>query len=107
MAQYQAGNTQAFESIYRLTSKTVAGYVSRWGGSATDDLVQDVYLEVIRARRSYRPEMPFRPWLFAIATHVAMNATRRKRRKHDRETAIEDAPKERLAAPGSPDLLRL
>src|SRR5262245_19234110 len=107
MAEYQAGNPRAFESIYRLTAPTVGGYLSRWGGAATDDLVQDFYLQVIRARRTYRPEMPFRPWFFAIATHVATNWTRRKRRKRDRESEIDDTPQDRLTAPRAPDLLRL
>ena len=55
MAQYQAGDSRAFESIYRLTAKPVARYVSRWpSGGQPDDLVQEVFLEVIRARRTYR-----------------------------------------------------
>ena len=107
MVQYQAGNPRAFESIYRLTARTVAGYVSRWSDAGpTDDLVQDVFLEVIRARRTYRPEMPFRPWLFAIASHVGMNTARRRRRKYDRETAIDEVPPENLAEQPGPDLLR-
>ena len=106
MAQYQAGNQAAFESIYRLTSGAVAGYVSRWArGGPTGDLVQDVFLEVIKARRTYRPEQPFRPWLFAIATHVGMTAARRRRRKFDPETDIETVPQARLAQPQAPDLL--
>ncbi len=36
----------------------------------THDLVQDLFLEVHRSRRSYTPPLPVRPWIFGIARNV-------------------------------------
>jgi RNA polymerase sigma-70 factor, ECF subfamily len=33
-------------------------------------LLQESFLQVHRSRHTYRPELPVRPWVFAIARHV-------------------------------------
>ncbi|MGN6543997.1 MAG: RNA polymerase sigma factor, partial [Aureliella sp.] len=49
---------------------------------SAEDLAQDVFLRVFRARASYQPTAKFSTWLFHIAHNVASNAIRdRKRRK--------------------------
>jgi RNA polymerase sigma-70 factor (ECF subfamily) len=49
---------------------------------SAEDLAQDVFLRVFRARASYQPSAKFSTWLFHIAHNVASNAIRdRKRRK--------------------------
>lgn len=50
--------------------------------SLAEDLVQDVFLRVWRARARYQPTAKFSTWLFHIAHNVASNAIRDgKRRK--------------------------
>ena len=50
--------------------------------SVAEDLVQDVFLRVWRARKSYQPTAKFSTWVFHIANNVASNSLRdRKRRK--------------------------
>ncbi len=93
MARWQGGDAAAFDKIYAATAGPVAGYLGRWFGSAAaGDLVQETYLRVLEARRTYRPDMPFRPWLFAIARHVALDTYRRRRRGAWREFAPEEMP---------------
>ena len=92
MARYQSGDAAAFEEIYSLTVGAVrtclSGTAGR-GGASLGDLVQETYLQVHRARRSYRPATPLRPWLFAIARHVALQAERTHRRKWARHVIQE------------------
>jgi RNA polymerase sigma-70 factor (ECF subfamily) len=54
-----------------------------------EDLAQEVFLRVYRARKSYRPTAKFSTWLFRIATNVALNALRDGRMRHEREMSIE------------------
>lgn len=56
-----------------------------------EDLAQDVFLRVYRARKTYEPGAKFSTWLFTIAGNVSSNAARSLgRRKEVMET---DAPK--------------
>jgi RNA polymerase sigma-70 factor (ECF subfamily) len=42
-----------------------------------EDVYQDVFLAVYRARHTYEPGRPLEPWLFAIARNVAVDHARR------------------------------
>jgi RNA polymerase sigma-70 factor, ECF subfamily len=44
--------------------------------AAAEDLVQDVFLRIYRARNGYQPTAKFSTWLFRIANNVASNARR-------------------------------
>lgn len=48
-----------------------------------EDLTQDVFLRVYRARKSYVPGAKFSTWLFTIANNVASNALRSKSRRRE------------------------
>lgn len=105
MACYQAGDLRAFEEIYRETVDEVERYLARHAEACDRaDLVQEVYLQVHRARRTYRPDLRFEPWLMAIARHVALMAARRRRRKRGPEVLVEEFP-ETPSAAAEPDFL--
>lgn len=46
-----------------------------------EEALQDTLLEVLSALGGYRGDRGLRPWLFAIARHVAMTSTRKKLRR--------------------------
>ena len=46
-----------------------------------EDLAQEVFLRVYRARKKYRPRAKFSTWLFTIANNLALNALRTRQRK--------------------------
>jgi RNA polymerase sigma factor (sigma-70 family) len=50
-----------------------------------EDVVQEVLLSVHRARRTYDPARPFKPWLTAIANRRIIDALRRKVRQGEHE----------------------
>jgi RNA polymerase sigma-70 factor (ECF subfamily) len=107
MARYQAGDFAAFEEIYRETVQEVGQYLARHAAASDcSDLVQEVYLRVHQARRAFRQDLPFRPWLFAISHHVALMAARRRRRKSGREVQVDDYPEPAASAlEREPDIL--
>jgi RNA polymerase sigma-70 factor (ECF subfamily) len=46
-----------------------------------EDLVQTTFLQIHRARASYRPELPLRSWIFTIAAAVRSDELRRRYRR--------------------------
>jgi RNA polymerase sigma-70 factor (ECF subfamily) len=48
-----------------------------------EDLTQEVFLRVYRARKTYRPNAKFSTWLFTIANNVASNANRSLARRRE------------------------
>jgi RNA polymerase sigma-70 factor (ECF subfamily) len=73
---------QAFAVLYRLHYDAIAGHVFRRVGDvhATEDLVAEVFLTAMRYLPRYRHRgVPFRAWLFRIATNTVNRWARRNR----------------------------
>ena len=85
MLRVRDDDAAAFESLvhrYQPRLMTVMkNYVG--GGPQAEDLVQEVFLRVYRARRRYRPEARFATWLFTIANNVAANTLRSLARRRE------------------------
>jgi len=71
MQAYARGDAAAFDALYARHRGGVYRYVLRHCGNAgtADELFQDVWLRVIRARTSYLPSARFATWLYRIAHH--------------------------------------
>ncbi|MCD8508592.1 MAG: RNA polymerase sigma factor [Bacillus sp. (in: Bacteria)] len=52
------------------------------------DLVQEVFIKAIRKSDSFRYDSSPRSWLFSIARHVAIDASRKRRREKKKETKL-------------------
>jgi RNA polymerase sigma-70 factor (ECF subfamily) len=50
-----------------------------------EELAQEVFLRVYRSRESYEPSAKFTTWLFRIATHLALNWLRDKKKERGQE----------------------
>ena len=97
MVAYQAGRLDAFEALYRA----LAGDMRRFFAASVRepatalDLAQLTFLELHRARHTYRPPRPVRPWVFGIAVNVRRrhrrDAASRARREADAPEAMGDA----------------
>jgi len=81
MLAYQAGSEAAFDRLVETYSGPVYGLLTRFLGPTPEreDLVQEVFLRVIRARERYRPQARFATWLYRIAFNLAVNRTQRRR----------------------------
>lgn len=72
-----------------------------------EDLAQDVFLRVYRARKRYTPDAKFSTWLFTIANNVASNALRSLARRHEvtvtgqQSGALPSRPLEQMAQAAS------
>ena len=84
MLQVRDDNADAFEELVRRYQDRLIGILEHLthGRDSAEDLAQEVFMRVFRARKSYEPGAKFSTWLFTIANNVASNALRtRSRRK--------------------------
>src|SRR3977135_1675018 len=49
--------------------------------AVAEDLAQEVFLRVYRARKEYVPSAKFTTWMFRIATNLALNSVRDNRHR--------------------------
>jgi RNA polymerase sigma-70 factor, ECF subfamily len=85
MVGYQDGQRDAFEQLYALLAPIVRGQLMRLARDPTrvDDLVQETFLQIHRARHTYDPAFPVPPWARAVARHVFLMECRYRRRRGD------------------------
>jgi len=62
------------------------------GARQAEDLLQDTWLRIHKARHSYRATEPVLPWVYAIARRVRIDHYRRNRRTMAHEVAVGDVP---------------
>jgi RNA polymerase sigma-70 factor (ECF subfamily) len=78
MLDVKAGDATSFELLLCKYRKPVINFLYRMvrNRTAAEDLAQEVFLRVYRARGEYAPSAKFTTWLFRIATNLALNAVR-------------------------------
>jgi RNA polymerase sigma-70 factor (ECF subfamily) len=82
MLRYQQGDHDAVRELYARTAPAIRGFLGRWSDrTKTQDLTQETFLQSHRARRTFRPELPLLPWMFAIARHVGLQHLRSQGRR--------------------------
>src|SRR5262245_10338209 len=72
MREYQSGRFEAFDEIYAAIAPSLRRYLLSQARDAAkaDDLVQETFLQIHRARHTYDATYPLMPWAMAIARHV-------------------------------------
>jgi RNA polymerase sigma-70 factor, ECF subfamily len=97
MDRYARGDDAAFDELYRTGAPRLRGFLLRLCGdpALADDLTQDAFLRVHRARGSFESGAAALPWFFAIARNAFLD---HKRREATRRSLAGD---ERSAGPGS------
>lgn len=107
MLAFRAGDTAAFDELFRRWSGPLLRYLERMVRdlATAEELVQEAFLRVHRARDRYSPDARFSTWLYRIATNLALNELRRPRRRdpHDSVDA-EGAPALVSATPPSDEV---
>lgn len=83
MLRVRADETGAFEELVELYQTRLVAVMHHLLGSAeeAEDLAQEVFLRVYRARKKYRPRAKFSTWLFTIANNLALNVLRSRQRR--------------------------
>ena len=81
MLDVKAGDELSFELLLRKYRTPVINFLYRMvrDSAIAEDLAQEVFLRVYRARQEYAPSAKFTTWMFRIATNLALNALRDNR----------------------------
>src|SRR4029450_8331891 len=82
MVQVRADVPGSFEALVERYQNRLVGILFHLVGSReeAEDLCQEVFLRIYKARKGYRPRAQFPPWLFTIANNLALNHLRNKGR---------------------------
>ncbi len=75
----KAGDLQKLEPIYQKYRQELMGYFYRRTGGKTSlsqDLVQQLFMRLIKYRHSYREGANFRAWLYQLARNVFLDEFR-------------------------------
>jgi len=91
MVAAQDGDSASYEKLLRELVPHVRGVVKRrlFDSSAVEDVVQNVFMSVHRARHTYRPDRPFRPWINAIARNAVVDFIRERGQRGRREVSLD------------------
>lgn len=92
MLDVKAGDEASFELLLQRYRTPLVNFLFRMvrNREQAEDLAQEVFLRVYRAREDYVPSAKFTTWLFRIATNLALNSMRDTR--YQRLEVSIDAP---------------
>lgn len=99
MLRVREDDAVAFEELMRRYQNRVVAVIAHQIGrrDLAEDLAQDVFLRVYRARKRYVPGAKFSTWLFTIVNNVASNHLRTLSRR--KEVSASPAPGDTGANP--------
>jgi RNA polymerase sigma-70 factor (ECF subfamily) len=83
MLDVKAGDEASFELLLRKYRSPLLNFLYRMvrDKAVAEDLAQEVFLRVYRAREEYAPSAKFTTWMFRIATNLALNSVRDNRHR--------------------------
>ena len=78
MLDVKAGDEVSFELLLRKYRSPLVNFLGRMvrDPGMAEELAQEVFLRVYRARKAYAPSAKFTTWMFRIASNLALNAIR-------------------------------
>ena len=78
MLDVKAGDDSSFDFLLQKYRSPLVNFLYRMvrDTATAEDLAQEVFLRVYRARKQYTPSAKFTTWLFRIATNLALNSVR-------------------------------
>ncbi len=101
MARYQDGDAAAFRELYALVAPRLLGYLMKMARSkaVADDLLQQTFLKVHRARGAYVRGADPLPWIYSIAHRTFLDEARKTKRAVVR-VADEEVPEQAAGIDG-------
>jgi RNA polymerase sigma-70 factor (ECF subfamily) len=82
MVAVQHGDSAAFEYLLDKYHRPIVNFIYRVVNNAeeAEELAQEVFLRIYRARQTYQPKARFASWIYKIATNLSLKEAARKRR---------------------------
>ena len=107
IARAQAGDSSAFETIYRESSPRVYGLCLRLSGGSTEEateLMQDVFIRAWRGLKHFRGDSAFSSWLHRLTVNAMLERARSEKRRTARVLSMEDPANDTAAMNHEPDV---
>lgn len=91
MLRVRDGDGESFALLLERHRAPVVHFLYRMlqDQAVAEELAQEVFLRVYRSRSTYEPTAKFTTWLFRIATHLALNAIRDRKKEKGRASLDE------------------
>jgi RNA polymerase sigma-70 factor (ECF subfamily) len=79
MLAVQRDDRAAFEALFRKHAAAITGFALSFVGSRAraEELAQETFVHLYRARKNYKPQARFSTWLYRIATNLCVSEMRR------------------------------
>jgi RNA polymerase sigma-70 factor (ECF subfamily) len=92
MLRFQKGDERCFEELVKKHTRGLLNLVYRYLGDASraEDVSQDIFIKVYRARMKYEPKAKFSTWLYRIAVNHCLNEIRARKSQPSLGTPIND-----------------
>lgn len=96
MLRLKAGDLDCFEILMNKYRRQIVHFMFRMvhNQAVAEEMAQEVFLRVYRARETYRAEAKFTTWLYRIATNLAVNHARDTKNERLAAKVQLDAPDE-------------
>lgn len=105
MARYADGDASAFRELYAAVAPRLYGYLVKMARTRAlaDDLLQQTFLKVHRARGAYVRGADPLPWIYSIAHRTFIDAVRKDKRAIVGVGNDDELPEVRADIGGAPD----
>jgi RNA polymerase sigma-70 factor (ECF subfamily) len=79
MAAYQKGDVAAFAELVARHEKRLWNFIRRFVADSTtaEDLLQEVFLRIVKSAAEWQPSAKFSTWLYTIARNLCTDNARR------------------------------
>jgi RNA polymerase sigma-70 factor (ECF subfamily) len=106
MSRYQQADEAAAAALVRRVTPLLRRYFLTHSSNRAhaDDLLQDTWMRLHRARHTYRPPEPVLPWILAIARYAGLDHYRKSSRRDAHERQMDVLPDPPVAAAPAPDV---
>ncbi len=91
MRQVRDGRTAALATLFERHHARLYRYCLRMTGNraAAEDLVQDVFMKMLKYKTTFKDDSEFVPWMFGIGRNACLAQLRRAATDHFAETDVE------------------
>jgi RNA polymerase sigma-70 factor (ECF subfamily) len=93
MRQVRGGRTAALATLFERHHARLYRYCLRMTGNraAAEDLVQDVFMKMLKYKATFKDDSEFVPWMFGIARNACLAHFRRTANDHASEADVDSA----------------
>jgi RNA polymerase sigma-70 factor (ECF subfamily) len=104
MRQVRSGRTAALATLFERHHARLYRYCLRMTGNraAAEDLVQDVFMKMLKYKATFKDDSEFVPWMFGIGRNACLGHLRRVASDHIADVDVDGAVRSDEAADDKP-----